>query len=130
MEDKVNMKRSIVPSYFGWQQLAKHLSAIALVISTIGLFASAAVFAEPQQLDKVVAIVDQDVILASELDERLSQVMTRASATQMGLPDEGVLRKQVLDHLITERLQLQVANRYNLQISDEEINLSFVTLPY
>lgn len=79
---------------------------------------------EPQPLDKVIAVVDKSVIMQSELDERLSQVVQNARANNLALPDMDTLRKQVLDHLISEHLQLQMAQRVGFQVSDEQVNQS------
>ncbi len=73
-------------------------------------------------LDKVVAVVDKNVVLQSEVDERIVQIAQRAAAQRMSLPDAGVLRQQVIDHLISEQLQLHVASRVGFTISDEQVN--------
>jgi peptidyl-prolyl cis-trans isomerase SurA len=80
--------------------------------------------AEPQPLDKVIAVVDKSVIMQSELDERLFQVVNNARANNLALPDVEALRKQVLDHLISEHLQLQTAKRVGFQVTDEQVNQS------
>lgn len=80
------------------------------------------VLAERQVLDKIVAVVDRSVILQSEFDERLQQVARNAQANNMTLPDAEVLKSQVLDHLINEHLQLQMARRVNFSVSDEQVN--------
>lgn len=85
-------------------------------------FATFNLSAEPQPIDKVIAVVDKSVIMQSELDERLIQVAQNARANNMALPDMKVLEQQVVDHLISEHLQLQMAQRVGLQISDEQIN--------
>ncbi|MBC6904040.1 molecular chaperone SurA [Saccharophagus sp. K07] len=81
-------------------------------------------FAEPRPLDKVVAIVDKDVIMLSELEERMFGVIQNARGNKLALPSEEVLRKQVIDHLISEHLQLQMARRVGLQITDDQVNLA------
>lgn len=77
---------------------------------------------EPQSLDKVIAVVDKDVVLQSELDERMAQVAARARAGNMSLPEPEVLQEQVIDHLVSEKLQLQVARRVGFTVSDEQVN--------
>lgn len=78
--------------------------------------------ADRQQLDKIVAVVDRSVIMQSELDKQLQQVVLGAQANNMALPDMEVLTSQVLDHLISEQLQLQMARRVNFSVSDEQVN--------
>ncbi len=73
-------------------------------------------------LDKVVAVVDKNVVLQSEVDERIVQVAQRAAAQRMSLPDVDVLRQQVIDHLLSEQLQLQVASRVGFTVTDEQVN--------
>ena len=78
--------------------------------------------AETQWLDKVVAIVDDDIILASELDERIDTIKANIARTGKQPPPEAELRKEVLDLLVLENIQMQMANRYGLRIEDEELN--------
>lgn len=77
---------------------------------------------EPTPLDQVVAVVDRDAIMQSQLEERLQQVSQRAQANNTALPSRAVLEQQVLDLLITEQLQLQLARRLGHTISDGEVN--------
>lgn len=78
--------------------------------------------AEIQKVDEVVAVVDRNILFRSELNERIAQVTRHARANNLALPELATLEEQVLDHLISEELQLQMAGRVGLQISDEQIN--------
>jgi peptidyl-prolyl cis-trans isomerase SurA len=83
--------------------------------------------AQPATVDKVVAIVNEDVVLRSEYDERwkqLQQQLQQQLAQQPGqqLPPEDVLRQQVLDALVLENLQLQLAKRVGVRIDDNQLN--------
>ena len=74
-------------------------------------------------LDKIVAVVDDGVVLQSELDQRMQQVKAQlADAPPDQVPPDSVLRKQILEHLIVESLELQTADRAGILISDEELN--------
>lgn len=75
-----------------------------------------------QLLDSVVAIVEDDVIMSSELRERLD--MLQASMQQQGreLPPQEVLVREVLDRLILESIQLQMGRRAGVRISDAQLN--------
>lgn len=95
----------------------KHLPQ-ALLLAALALTAQA----EVRPIDQVAAVVDKSVILQSEIDERIEQIALRAQASNMALPDESVLRQQVLDHLINEQLQLQVAQRVGFSVTDEQVN--------
>ncbi len=97
------------------------MKVFAYIFTALFIY-SAQVGAQIQPLDKVIAVIDKGVVLQSELDENLVQVIERAKANNMTLPDEAVLREQVLDHLISEKLQLQVADRVGYVVQDEQIN--------
>lgn len=97
-------------------RLHPYLLAASLII------ASFTTQAELQKLDQVVAVIDRSVLFQSELDERIAQVARHAQANNLALPDLATLEQQVLDHLISEKLQLQMAQRVGLQITDEQIN--------
>ncbi|WP_273825967.1 peptidylprolyl isomerase [Pseudomonas asplenii] len=83
---------------------------------------SAAVHAAVQPLDNVVAIVDNDVIMQSQLDQRVHEVQQSIAKRGGGVPPTSVLDQQVLDRLIVENLQLQIGERSGIRISDEELN--------
>ena len=73
-------------------------------------------------LDKVIAIVDDDVVLQSEFDRRWEQIQAQLASIQGPRPNEGELKKQLLDQLILENLQLQMANRAGVRIDDNQLN--------
>jgi peptidyl-prolyl cis-trans isomerase SurA len=75
-----------------------------------------------QLLDRVVAIVNDGVVTSSELDEQLAQIAQRLQEQNTPLPPEDVLRKQVLDRLVLQEIQLQRADRVGIQIPDEQVN--------
>lgn len=83
---------------------------------------SATVTAEPELIDSVAAIVDNQIILQSTLEERMAMIAARAQGNQMALPDLATLREQVLEHLIVEQLQVQMARRYGVTVDDAQIN--------
>lgn len=72
----------------------------------------------PILLDRIVAVVEDDVIMSSELEERVAMVKRRLSGHQGVEPPPELLKKQVLEHLIVERLQLQLASRQEIRIDD------------
>lgn len=77
-----------------------------------------------ESLDKVVAIVNDDVITATELDQQTVILRQQLLAKKVELPAEDVLRKQVLQHLIDEALQLQVAKSNQMTIDNTELDES------
>lgn len=88
-----------------------------LLLSTHLVYAAAV-----QPLDKVVALVNDNVITASELDAQVELLKKQLEAKQMQLPAEKVLRKQVLQHLIDVDLQLQLAKNNGISIDNIELN--------
>ena len=89
---------------------------------------SAAVIAGPtpraatEIIDQVVAIVDDDIIMASELRERLGAVTDSLQARGVDMPPEDVLIRETLDRLILENIQLQKGLRVGVRISDAQLN--------
>ena len=73
-------------------------------------------------LDRIAAVVNDGVVLESEVDTQMKEVTARLQAQNMALPPESVLRKQVLDRLILQRIELEQANRDGITISDDQLN--------
>ena len=73
-------------------------------------------------IDRIVAIVEDDAIMKSELDDRLYMVELQLAGRQGALPPLDVLKRQVLERLIVERLQLQMAKRRGIRIDDLTLN--------
>ena len=74
------------------------------------------------ELDSIVAIVNKDVITASELQERQNEITRQLEAKKTRLPPESVLRKQVLEQMIVTQIQLQLAFASGIRVSDEQLN--------
>lgn len=81
-----------------------------------------AVSAQPVELDQVVAIVNEDVVLKSEFDARWAQVQEQLANAPGPRPPEADLRKQLLDQLIIENLQMQLAQRAGVRVDDNQLN--------
>jgi peptidyl-prolyl cis-trans isomerase SurA len=73
-------------------------------------------------LDRIAAVVNDGVVLESEVDDQMHEVTVRLQAQNMALPADSVLRKQVLDRLILQRIELQQANHDGITISDDQLN--------
>ncbi|KGE02861.1 peptidylprolyl isomerase [Pseudohaliea rubra] len=78
--------------------------------------------AETEMLDQVVAIVDDDVIMASELRERVETVTGNLEARGMELPPEDVLISETLDRLILDSIQMQMGERFGVRIPDAQLD--------
>jgi peptidyl-prolyl cis-trans isomerase SurA len=84
--------------------------------------------AQVRPLDRVVAIVDNDVVMQSQLDARLREVQQTIDKRGGALPPEHVLSQQVLERLIIENIQLQIGERSGIRITDEELNQAMGTI--
>ena len=95
---------------------------VQALLVLLAVLAPLSVQAERKLLDQVVAIVDEDVILQTELEARINTITSRLSAQGTALPPRQVLEERVLDQLITESIQMQMADRAGMRISDNELN--------
>ena len=93
-----------------------------VIVITIGSLLPLSGSAQVRVLDKIVAIVDDDVVLRSELEQRIDSVRIQISQSGTQAPPEDVLQQQVLDRLISERLQLTIGYDAGVRIADEELN--------
>ena len=73
-------------------------------------------------IDRVIAVVDSGVIMESQLNERVEEILMRLRSDRTELPPLNLLEEQVLDRLIIEEIQLQMADRAGIKISDSELN--------
>ena len=73
-------------------------------------------------LDGVVAIVNEGVVLKSQLSEQLEVISARAATQGIQLPPTEVMQEQILERLILSEIQLQRAERIGLNVSDEMLN--------
>lgn len=78
--------------------------------------------AQPQPLDRIVAVVNKDAIMQSQLEDRVAQVSQQMASRNVPVPDKEDLRRQVLDRMIVEQIQLQMADRANVSIDDTQLN--------
>ena len=103
---------------------------LTLGLAMFGLIAglvSGAANAVPQVLDRIIAVVDDDVILASELLTRLNTVREQIARTEgQQQPPEEVLVNQILERLILESVQMQEAARRGIEIDDETLTRAVV----
>jgi len=81
-----------------------------------------------QFLDGIVAIVNEGVVLKSQLDLQIEAITERARREGMQLPPPDVIEEQVLEQLVIEEIQLQRANRIGIQISDQQLNQTMARL--
>ncbi|MEQ1621623.1 MAG: peptidylprolyl isomerase [Methylococcales bacterium] len=75
-----------------------------------------------QVLDAIVAVVEDDVILERELQDEVLSVVQRIQASKSEIPPNYILRKQVLEKLIIDKLQRQLAEKAGINVSEEALN--------
>ena len=78
--------------------------------------------AKIELLDRVIAVVDSGVIMETQLNARVEEVLKRLQSTKADLPHLNLLEEQVLDRLIIEEIQMQIADRAGIKVSDSELN--------
>ena len=84
--------------------------------------------AQIEVLDQVIAIVDDDIILASELQERVQGVRSTMESRGVEVPSDDALIRETLDRLILDSIQLQLANRYGVRIPDQQLDEAMTRL--
>lgn len=92
------------------------------LIPTLPAQAQSVDSAAQKPLDRVVAIVDEDVILASELQEAITRARANLTRAKREIPPEDQFRRQVFEQLVLESLQMQIATRVGARVSDSELN--------
>jgi len=99
---------------------------LSVALATVGL--ASAGMAQDQLsetgvfIDGIAAVVNEGVVLKSELNRQQDLIIQRAAEANMDLPPAHILREQVLERLIVEEIQMQRAQRIGIQISDQMLN--------
>jgi peptidyl-prolyl cis-trans isomerase SurA len=100
-----------------------------LFFAIIGIFFGALALSQTRDLttsgtllDRVAAVVNDGVVLSSELDEQIVAVSERLQEQKLELPPTSILRQQVLERLVLQELQTQRAQRAGLKVPDEALN--------
>ncbi|WP_330924805.1 peptidylprolyl isomerase [Candidatus Sororendozoicomonas aggregata] len=95
-----------------------------LIVTALCLlaFSSQVVNGKVIPLDAIVAVVDKDVVMKSELDNRMAAVKRQLQGRNIPMPPDAVLAEQVLEQLILENIQLQIGQRAGINIDDLTLN--------
>ncbi len=104
---------------YHFSRLGRHISTAAI---TMALAVFAATATAGQTLERIVALVDDDVILQSELEAEIEEVEQRMRAQGRRPPPRDDLVDQVMEQLIMERLQLARADRMGISVDDNTLN--------
>ncbi|PKO47646.1 MAG: molecular chaperone SurA [Betaproteobacteria bacterium HGW-Betaproteobacteria-22] len=93
-----------------------------LTLISIGCISLHLHAADVIKMDRIVAVVDQEVITEQELESRISTLTAQLKKQGAELPDETILRRQVLERLISDALQLQYAAQTGLKVDDNQLD--------
>ena len=74
------------------------------------------------ELDRIIAIVDDDVVMQSELDQQISRVRDELRRAGTEAPPISVLRRQVMERLVLQKIQLQLAERTGVVVTEEALD--------
>lgn len=99
--------------------MLKKTYAVSLIA---GLLFSLTLQAEPRLIDKIVAVVGEEALMESELQQRIQQANEQIAERGIRPPPANILRQQVLDRLIIDTIQLQLARRGGLRIDNQTLN--------
>ena len=102
--------------------------AVSLALITIALSNAKELSTTGEMLDGIAAIVNEGVVLKSQLQKEIKTITLRASQEDMQLPSEDIIQEQVLESLIVEEIQLQRAERIGLQLSDQILNSTIANI--
>lgn len=84
--------------------------------------------AQEKPLDRIVAVVNSEIITQNEFDRALDAARQQFTQHHVPVPDEQVFQKRVIDQLIYQKLQLQLAKQRKITVSDKEINAAIVRI--
>ena len=112
----LTIRRAAVPSTF-----ALH----TLVFGSLIPFETAPA---AEAIDRIAAIVEEGVILESELNEKVHSFTARLKANNTPMPPSDVIRRQLLERIIQTKLQLQLAKRLGIQVDDETLQQSLAEI--
>ncbi|EAB1953006.1 peptidylprolyl isomerase SurA [Salmonella enterica] len=100
-----------------WKML---LLGIAMIANTS--------FAAPQVVDKVAAVVNNGVVLESDVDGLMQSVKLNAGQAGQQLPDDATLRHQILERLIMDQIILQMGQKMGVKITDEQLDQAIANI--
>ncbi|EBL6785058.1 peptidylprolyl isomerase SurA [Salmonella enterica] len=85
-------------------------------------------FAAPQVVDKVAAVVNNGVVLESDVDGLMQSVKLNAGQAGQQLPDDATLRHQILERLIMDQIILQMGQKMAVKITDEQLDQAIANI--
>lgn len=104
------------------------MRVVSACIIAISLWAASAPSLAQQFLDRVAIIVDNTVVLESEIQTLVQQVKRDSRQSNRSLPSDDVLRTQASERLISQKLQMQMADRMGIRISDAQLDQTIASI--
>ena len=101
----------------------KKLTIFSLLIALPSI-----VLARVEILDRVAVIVDDGLIMESQITQSILEIKMNMQSQNMPIPPADEMREQVIERLIIEELQLQLGDAFGIRISDGELNQTFNTI--
>jgi len=102
--------------------MKKHIFGLSLSLLFVITHTSFAQMLPVDSIDRIIAVVDEDVVLQSELDRAVTMVQTQYAKNPQQLPPQNILQRQVLERLIMQKLQLARADSTGVKVADAEID--------
>lgn len=102
--------------------MTKTLPAVLATLLALAGVSAPAAAQQAQPLDRIAAVVDEDVILQSELQRAINNIKGQYAGREHQLPPEAVLERQVLERLVLVKLQVARAESSGIRVSGEELN--------
>lgn len=103
-------------------RVASRATRLALAFALLSAIGGVVAPASAQQLDRIAAVVDEEIILRSELDRAVANIRAQYAGRSEQLPPDNILERQVLERLILIKLQSARASSTGVKISEEEVD--------
>ena len=84
--------------------------------------------AEIKLLDRIAVIVDDGVIMESQIKSQTEEILEQYKNQNINPPSKEILREEIIEKLVLDELQLQMATRVGIRISDAELNQTFIRI--
>jgi peptidyl-prolyl cis-trans isomerase SurA len=107
---------------------ALYLGLILTLLSSVAGAQTRELSSSGVLLDRVAAVVNEGVVLMSQLDKQTEEVIERLREQNTELPPRNVLRRQILERLVIEEIQMQRAERLGVQVTDEMVNTTLADI--
>lgn len=101
---------------------------VLAIVCAISVSFTSFVASAQEVLDKVAVVVNDGVVLDSEIEQMIRQVKLNAQTQGLRLPDDEVLREQAIDRLVLRELQLQMAQRMGIEVSDAQLQMTIESI--